>query len=142
MTAKNTKHPGGRPLFDGKSEELVIQKLEEAFAFGASDLEACFYADISKTALYEYQKKHPSFQERKEKLKERPILLARQSVVSGLKDSPELALKFLERKRKSEFALRSEFTGAEGEQLQGIVIYRPEKRPEDYDDPSRPSTND
>lgn len=88
-------NPVGRPSV---MTEEVIRKLEEAFAFGASDLEACFYADISKTALYEYQKDHPEFAERKEKLKERPILLARQKVVKELTSDVKNAQWYLERK--------------------------------------------
>lgn len=88
--------------------ELTVKKLEEAFAFGASDKEACFYADISHQTLYNYQENNPEFVERKEALKQRPILLARQSVVRGLEGNPELALKFLERKLKKEFGTRQE----------------------------------
>lgn len=88
-------NPVGRPSV---MTDEVLRKLEEAFAFGASDLEACFYADISKTALYEYQSKHPEFTERKEKLKERPILLARQKVVKELTTDVKNAQWYLERK--------------------------------------------
>ena len=80
----------------------IIGKLEEVFAIGGSDLEACFYAGIGKTTLYNYQNVHPDFVERKEMLKEKPILKARQTVVKSL-DDPDMALKYLERKRKSEF---------------------------------------
>jgi hypothetical protein len=86
----------------------VIRKLEESFLMGCTDLEACLYADISKTALYEYQKDNPEFTERKEKLKENPIFQARRSVLSKLSDDADLALKFLERKKKDEFSLRHE----------------------------------
>ena len=95
----------------------VIRKLYEAFAWGCSDLEACFYADISKTALYEYQEKHPEFTERKESLKQRPVLMARQSVVKDLVNNSDLALKFLERKVKEEFSTRKEMTGKDGADL-------------------------
>lgn len=98
----------------------TIHKLEEVFALGGSDLEACFYAGISKSALYNYQKDNPDFVERKEALKEQPILKARRSVLKGIDTDPELALKFLERKNKAEFSLRSELTGAEGKPL--IVV--------------------
>ena len=60
------KSNAGRPTVMTKD---TIAKLEEAFKCGASDLEACFYADISKDSLYNYQKKHPEFIERKEALK-------------------------------------------------------------------------
>lgn len=80
----------------------VIAKLEEVFAIGGSDLEAIFYADISKDALYDYQNKHPEFTDRKEKLKERPILKARQAVVKSL-DDPNHAFRYLSKKRRMEF---------------------------------------
>ena len=94
----------GRPtLFTPES----IAKLEHAFLLGCTDLEACFYADVSKTALYNYQNANPEFVERKEKLKENPIFKARKSVIDGLEESPELALKFLERKCKEEFSTKA-----------------------------------
>jgi len=86
----------------------TIGKLEEAFALGCSDLEACFYAEIGKDALYDYCKKYPEFSERKEQLKERPIFLARKSVIDGIQDDPKLALAYLERKKKNEFSLKTE----------------------------------
>lgn len=130
MARKNAKHPGGRPT---KMTEATLGKLEEAFAFGASDKEACFYADINPDTLYEYQKKYPKFTERKEALKQLPILKARKTIVDSLSD-PKNAQWYLERKAKQEFALRQEVTGADGEQLQGgVLIYKPEKLPNDYD---------
>lgn len=98
----------------------VIVKLEQAFALGCSDLEACYYAGISKSTLYNYQNSTPEFLERKEELKAKPILLARQSVMKGingyeLRDDngkvikvinapdPKLALDFLKNKMSKEF---------------------------------------
>ncbi len=104
----------GRPT---KMTEIVIGKLEEAFAYGASDREACFYADINPDTLYAYQKEHPEFSERKEALKERPILAARQKVVQEIQNDVKNAQWYLERKRKDEFSLRQEVTGADGEKL-------------------------
>lgn len=98
----------------------VLSKLEEAFMMGCSDREACLFAGIGTATLYNYQKENPDFVERKDELKENPILIARTSVMRGLKGDPDLALKFLERKNKAEFSLRSELTGAEGKPL--IVV--------------------
>lgn len=78
---------------------------------GCTDLEACLYANISKQTLYNYQELHPEFVDRKEQLKENPILKARLSVMGGLQDNPELALKFLERKKKDEFSLKQVISG-------------------------------
>lgn len=102
----------------------VIAKLEEAFAWGCSDVEACLWADIAPKTLYVYQEKNPEFVQRKADLKETPILLARKSVVSGLAKDKDLALKFLERKNKKEFSLRNELTGADGDKLEGLVIVK------------------
>ena len=98
----------GRPT---KMTEIVIGKLEEAFAYGASDREACFYADINPDTLYAYQKEHPEFSERKEALKERPILQARQKVVQEIQNDVKNAQWYLERKRKDEFSVRTELGG-------------------------------
>jgi hypothetical protein len=94
----------------------VISKLEEVFAIGGSDKEACFYADISHQALYDYQNKHPEFTERKEALKERPILLARQTVVKKIGESYQNAIDYLKRKKRSEFGDNTDITSG-GEKL-------------------------
>lgn len=89
----------------------IIAKLEEAFALGCSDLEACLFANIGKSTLYNYQENNPEFVERKEQLKENPILKARISVIGGFKESPDLALRYLERKKKDEFSLKQVMAG-------------------------------
>jgi hypothetical protein len=62
----------------------IIHKLEEVFSLGGTDREACFYAGISHQTLYDYQHVNPEFIDRKEALKEKPILKARQTVVKNL----------------------------------------------------------
>jgi len=105
---KKRGNPGGRPQFNGKPLDIVIQKLEHVWALGGSDAEAAFYADISKAALSDYLKRHPELSERRDALREKPILDIRKCVVEAAKTDPELGLKFLERARRSEFSLRSE----------------------------------
>lgn len=85
----------------------MVKKLEEAFAIGCTDKEACLYADISERTLYTYQEKHPEFAQRKELLKEKPVLTARNTVVRSLQTDPDIALKYLERKKSDEFATKS-----------------------------------
>lgn len=96
---------GGRPT---SMTDEVVQKLEEAFLMGCTDIEACFYANIAKQTLYTYQELNPEFKDRKEELKANPIFLARKSVITGVQNDSDLALKFLERKCKDEFSLKSE----------------------------------
>jgi len=58
--------PGGRPtVFD----DITLKKLEDAFSNDATDVQACFLANISPASLYNYQKEHPEFLERKNALK-------------------------------------------------------------------------
>ena len=107
---KSNPKDAGRKLFDGKSKEIVIQKLEEVWAIGGSDEEAAFYAGISKAALSDFLKKNIDISERKEALKEKPILKARQTVVRDL-DDPNGARWYLTKKRKLEFGETLELSG-------------------------------
>jgi hypothetical protein len=104
------KNKGGRPPVITKE---ILQKLEEVFAIGGTDEEASFYAGISPQTLYNYQKEHPEFIERKEALKQKPVLKARQTVVKALENTED-AQWYLERKSKREFSTRQE-VGIEGE---------------------------
>lgn len=97
------KKPVGRPT---KMTDLTVKKLEEAFLLGCTDEEACFYAEISRQTLQNYQEKNPDFIDRKEQLKQNPFLLARRSIVSGISENPETALKYMERKKKDEFGTK------------------------------------
>ena len=80
----------------------VLAKLEEAFALGCTDKEACFFAGISKSTLYNFQGETVEFLERKEQLKSSPVLKARQTIMQNL-DDPKIAMWFLEKKRPNEF---------------------------------------
>lgn len=112
----------GRKTFDGKDEKIILLKLEEAFSIGCTDEEACTYADISTSSFYNYQKDRPEFQERKARLKDKPILLARKVVVDAIKDKDtDMAFKYLERKRKAEFGTRLDLT-TDGEPLNKITV--------------------
>ena len=97
--------PAGRPT---KMTKTLLAKLEEAFAFGCSDEEACLYADIQPSTMYRYQEDHPEFKERKARLKQNPILEARKSVITGMKDNPRLALDFLKARKSDEFSERKQ----------------------------------
>ena len=101
----------------------TIGKLEQAFAIDATVEEACSYADISRDAFYDYLKKEPTFSDRIEDLRQRPILKARQTIVKSL-DNPQHAQWYISRKRKKEFAERIEQTGADGGaiKVEGVEI--------------------
>ena len=107
VTKKTRKKGAGRPLFGKKTVVSVLANLDQAFAIGCTDKEACGYADISLDALYRYERKHEAFRNRKQLLKEKPILQARTTVVKGLENDKEFSLKFLERKKRHEFSPHS-----------------------------------
>nr|DAN37011.1 MAG TPA: Sf6 terminase small subunit gp1, octamer, DNA-binding, CAPS buffer.65A [Caudoviricetes sp.] len=105
-TAKKSENKRGRPTIITPE---IIAKLEQAFSLGCSDLEACIYADIGKTALYDYQEKNPEFTERKEALKQKLVLKARTIVANALEKEDENTAKwYLERKARDEFAAKQE----------------------------------
>jgi hypothetical protein len=131
--AKKRKPGAGRKWFDGLDEKAVLAKLEICWSVDATDNEAAYFAGISPFSLCRYLEAHPAIAQRKAALKERPVLLARMAVVEAFdghevntvvgtgkkakivkapafKDSKK-ALEYLERKRKGEFATRSELAG-------------------------------
>ena len=111
------KKPGRKTIITKET----VDKLEEIFLIGGTDLEACSYANISSATLYNYQNKNPAFLERKDRLKENPFIKARQTVVKAL-ENPQHAQWYLERKKKSEFASRQEHTGADGKELPQPIV--------------------
>lgn len=122
------KNKGGRPTL--RSPEKV-KKLEEAFALDCTIKEACFYADISIQTYYDWLLKKPELVERFEALRQKPVLTARTTLVKSLSTDVEMALKYLERKRKAEFSTRSELTGEDGTKLIDtvkITIHEPKHR--------------
>lgn len=93
----------GRKWFDGKDEKEICAKLEQSAALDASIEEMCFYADISRFSLMRYLEKYTNFAQRIEKLRQKPILKARQRVVTGIEESYQNSMDYLKRKRKDEF---------------------------------------
>lgn len=106
MTDKKNKV--GRPP---KLTQETINKLEEAFLVGANDMQACFYAGISDTALYNYQKKHPEYVYRKQALKQSLQLRAKHALAASI-DSGDVndAKWLLERKEKDEYSTATKTT--------------------------------
>lgn len=85
-----------------KLHEKTVKKLEDAFAIGASIPEACYFANITKQTYYNWIKDNEELKEKFDRLREKPILKARQTVVDNL-NKPEYAFRYLEKKRKDEF---------------------------------------
>lgn len=101
----------------------VIAKLEEAFAWGCTDIEACLWAGIAEKTLYLYQEKNPQFIQRKARLKETPILLSRKVVVDAVKSGDkDMAKWLLPRKRREEFSERFEADITSGGEKLGVAL--------------------
>lgn len=104
-----------------KLTKETIKKLEEVFALDGSIGEACFYANITTQTYYNWIQHWPKLKQRFDSLREKPVLKARNTVVGALGD-PVYALKYLERKKKSEFSLRTEITGPDGKEIEGVKV--------------------
>ena len=94
------------PKKEMKFTSKTVKKLEAAFAIDASIEEACYYANITRQTFYNWKKAHPELFDSFERLRNKPILKARQAVVNSL-DNPEYAFKYLRAKRKNEFSEKS-----------------------------------
>jgi predicted DNA-binding protein YlxM (UPF0122 family) len=94
----------GRPTVDTPD---VRRKMEEAAALDASPEEIAFYADISRDSYYEILKRDPTFSDRIQALRQRPILKARQTINEKMAESYANAMDYLKRKRKAEFGEES-----------------------------------
>lgn len=87
-------------------EKGKVEKLIDAFKFDCSIMEACVYAGITYDQWLHFNEKHPNFSQVKGLVSELPSLQARQTVVKGLSNDKDFALKYLERKKKDEFSQR------------------------------------
>ena len=92
-----------KPSENLKMTPETIAKLEQVFALGGTDAEACMYAGITTMTLNKFQRDNPDFLEKKNALKEKPILKARQTIIQNL-DTFHGAAWYLERKKRDEFA--------------------------------------
>lgn len=120
MARPTKKNPKGLQKKQKLNKE-TIKKLEEVFAIDGSVEEACYYANISTQSYYNWIKDDPELKEQFDRLRQRPVLKARQEVVKGLNNFDN-SMKYLERKKKSEFSVRQELTGEDGKDL-GFIMY-------------------
>lgn len=98
-----------------KITKAVVRKLEEGFLLGLSDREACLYADIAPSTLYEYCREHEEFSERKELLKEQVKLRAKLNVAEVIRRGDiDISLWYLQRKAKDEFSTKQEIEHSGG----------------------------
>lgn len=80
----------------------TLGKLHMAFMWGSTDEEACLFAEIHPSSLYDYQKQNPDFSEQKRLFKLNPVMRARRTVFEHLTE-PAMARWYLEKRLPSEF---------------------------------------
>ena len=85
-----------------KFTDAYVKKLEEVFAMDGTVEEACYYANISRTSYYNWIKEKPELEEQFNRLRNKPVLKARQEVMKGL-NCYSNAMDYLKRKKKTEF---------------------------------------
>lgn len=109
-----TKSNAGRPTVMTKD---TLQLLREAFTWGCTDTEACCYADISTSTLYNYCEDNPEYLELKNKLKDMPVMKAKKIQFDELeKNSISQANRVIDRKEGSK--VKQEITGPDGGPVQ------------------------
>lgn len=113
------KNKGGRPT---KMTEATLSKLESAFIYGCTDVEACFVADISHQTLYTYQEKHPEFLERKRRLKTSPAVSARRVVKQAIEDGDMKVATWYLDKADGKAKQAMELTGQDGGAIQNRLV--------------------
>lgn len=86
-----------------KLTDETVMKLQQAFAIDASVEEACYYADISRETYYRWIKENPILYDKFERLRNKPVLVARQTVANKIPESYQNAMDYLKRKKKLEF---------------------------------------
>lgn len=104
MAKKNiapSKAKGGRPRVITPG---IVRKLTEAFKLDVTVQEACLYAGIAKDTYYRKLKDSKKFSDEMEQARMYASLVARKSVIRQMQKDGNLALKYLERKRREEFS--------------------------------------
>ena len=81
----------------------AIQKLEQLYSLDASLGEMCSYLDVSDQTIYNWKKVNPELFGKLERMRDKPTLKARQTVIQKFTESYSNAMDYLKRKKKIEF---------------------------------------
>lgn len=102
----------GRPTV---MTEKTLAALKEAMTWGCSNIACCAYADISKTAFYNYLEENPDFKEYLDTLRETPEFKARRVINKALDEDDILtAHKVIDRKEGSKVKVNADVTSSDG----------------------------
>lgn len=90
----------GRPT---KITPDIINKIIEVAALDGSVEEMAMFAGIHPSTLYNRLKEDKEFQDRITALRNKPVLLARRTIIKDVGKNSHIALEYLKRKRRKEF---------------------------------------
>jgi hypothetical protein len=105
-----------------------VRKLETAFNNDYDITEALIYSGVKRTTYYDKLKKDKQFSDDMAVAQSKVSMKCKSVVIEAVMNgSVPDARWWLERRRRKDYATRSELTGSDGEQLEGIIIFKPEK---------------
>lgn len=82
-------------------------KIKQAAAYDATREEMAYLCNVSFQTIYNWFKEEPELLEEVERLRKKPVLQARKTIVEALKHDTKLALTYAERKLPLEFMPQS-----------------------------------
>ena len=83
--------------------------------FGITD--TCVYAGISQRTYYYWIEEDEKLLQEIEAAKRFAFLIAKRTVIKGIKDNPQMALQWLKLREKDVYSERTEHTGAGGKPI-------------------------
>lgn len=94
------KHNGGRETL---LTDALRVKIEEVAALDGTVEEMAYYCNVSRQTIYNWFAADPEFFDKVQRLRERPVLMARQTINKRMTESYANAADYLKRKRRKEF---------------------------------------
>lgn len=115
---KRSPKGAGRPPID---RDVVLEKIKPFLQRGASIRESCKRAKVAYDTVLDWKVKDPEFASKLEYWDSYFLFSCENVIATEIQDkkNAELALKILERRNKNKYSLRTELTGADGEDLYG-----------------------
>lgn len=105
-----------------------VRKLVSAFNNDYSVEEALIYSGVKKTTYYAELKRNPKFANDMQEAQNKVSMKCKAVIVESILNGDDTNARWwLERRRRKEYATRSEVTGQDGEKIEGIIIFKPEK---------------
>jgi predicted DNA-binding protein YlxM (UPF0122 family) len=103
MTKKKSKDELVKKGAPVKLTDENIVKLRELAELDASIAEMAYYCNVTKQTIFNWFERNPDLFDEIERLREKPILTIRRTVIEKANESYSNAVDYLKRKRKDEF---------------------------------------